>query len=145
MAYSTVANVRAATGISNSTLVSDAYVQTRIDAADDLINDKIADVYQLPLSSTPDLIIFLSIEIAAAFLYMSEFGEETAARGIDPAKKLEMATKILEDIQAQKTKLRDAATGDEMSRTSLKKPVSYPNSSAVGSGTEPIFSMDQQF
>ena len=144
MAYSTVAQFRSATGMGDSTLIPDAYIELRINAADDLINDKIADVYQLPLASTPNLINFISIEIASAFIYMSEFGEEIAEKGIDPQKKLKMMTSILEDIQLQKTKIRDA-NGAEFARTALKKPVSNPNSGAVGSGTEPVFSIDQQF
>jgi hypothetical protein len=146
MAYSLAADVRAMTGINNSTYVSDAYITLRIAAADGIINGKVGDVYSVPLASAPDLIKFLSIEIASALIYMGEYSEELQGEGIKPEKKLNAAIKILDGIQEQGIKLYDG-DGVEFTRVDLLTPTGYPDEAAseAGGAAEPAFTMDQQF
>jgi len=145
MAYSTEEQVRAATGMLDDTLITDAFVETRIDAADDIINGKIGDVYSIPLSETPDLIEYLSIELASGLLYLHQYGEEVEGTGLDGQKKIDGAIAILDLIQSQKLKLFDSSN-DEFARSNLSKPVYYPTQTSTDDeDTPPLFKIDQQF
>jgi hypothetical protein len=150
MSYCTEAQVRAATPFKSTSLIASAYVTDKIAAADSIINAKISKVYQIPLAvsgatSTPDIIEEVSIKIASALLYLEQFSEETAGSGIDGAKLLEEAIKILDDIEEQKQRLVNAA-GVEYDRSTFMNPVGYPNQSSTDDGdTEPLFTIDQKF
>lgn len=136
MAYSTVANVRKNTGLSNSTNISDAFITAKIAYADAVINSKIGGVYSLPLASTPDLIAFLSLEICSAMLYMGEYGEELQDSDKGWDKRMKIANDILDDIQSQKTKLYNTSTGEEYARASLLNPSFYPTEISSDPETE---------
>lgn len=148
MAYSTITEIRQATGMTNSTLIPDARVTGRIAFADGIINGKIGQAYQLPLSATCELVHFLSIEIASLMLYMDEYGEETQNLDKGWQKKLDMAMGVLDSIRELKTLLFDAS-GVELDRNTLREPSGYPTdeSSLLSSpdSTYPKVRMNEQF
>lgn len=145
MAYSTVANIRTETGFKNSTNITDAYVTQKIAEADSIIDSKIVDVYSLPLASTPDIIVFISKEIASGLLYLDQYGEEIEDSALDGQKKIDYAMKVLDDIQSRKMKLLDS-NGDELSVSNLLQPAFYPTQTSTDSGdTKSFFTVKQQF
>lgn len=148
MAYTTVALVRAATGMTDASKISDATVQAKIDFAANVIDSKIYSVYKLPLSGTSNFIDLLCLEIAASLLYMDEYGEETENLDKGWKKRLDFAMAQLDDIQKVKSVLVDTS-GHELDRNSIRQPVGYPDDassdpSAVDS-TAPKLTMDQTF
>lgn len=148
MAYSTVAEVRNATGMQDSNNITDATVTARIAFADGIINGKIGSVYQLPLSATCELIHFCSLEIASLFLALDNYGEESENTDKGWKKKLDTIYSILEDIRTLKTQLYDA-TGTELTRSTLRTPAFFPTDAssdpnAVDS-TQPKISINQKF
>lgn len=146
MAYSTVAQVRIATGFADDAKVSDDVVEEKIASADSIIDAKIGDVYTTPLATPPDIIVEISIQIAKGFLYAREYGEES--QNTDKGWKgiLEFWMALLDDIVAQKIKLRTTA-GAELTRSDLKLPAGRPTeaTSAVGEDDEPRMTMKTVF
>lgn len=152
MAYITAANLRVETPFKDSIRITDIYLNQKIAEADSIINSKIGDVYTLPLavsgvalSTYPDIIVFLSKEIASALVYSDQFSEEVAGSTLDGATSLEATMKVLEDIQQQKQKLKNTA-GVELDRSTLLKISGYPDDSSTDGGdTEAQFTMSQDF
>lgn len=148
MAYTTKAIVRAATGFSDTTKITDATIDLYIADADSVINAKIADVYSLPLSETPSIIGTISRHITIALLYSNEYGEESEDTDKGWKKRMDWAMGMLGDIQKQKIKLRTSA-GVELDRSSLRKPAFYPTeaSSDVSATdtTAPQITMNKEF
>ena len=131
MAYSIEADVRAATGMNDATRITSATVTGRIAFADGIINGKVGSVYALPLSVagaavTPDLVHFLSIEIASLMLYWDNYGEETQNTDKGWKKRLDAAYSVLEDIRTLKLQLYDG-DGNELDRSTLRQPSGYPD------------------
>lgn len=148
MGYSTEAQVRAATGLTDASKITSATVVGRIAFADNIINGKIGSVYSLPLSASCDLISFLSLEIASMFLILDNYGEETQNTDKGWQKRWNATVGVLTDIQTLKTQLFDV-NGQELTRNTTRQPAGYPTDassdpSAVNS-TQPILTMGQQF
>lgn len=76
MAYSTVANVKLEAGMENNSNITSDLVSGYITQADGEINSAIFRQYVLPLSETPDLVEFISRQLAAGLLLTKEFGYE---------------------------------------------------------------------
>lgn len=148
MAYTTKAIVRAATGFSDATKISDTTIDLYIADADSVVNAKIADIYSLPLSETPSLIGTISRHITVALLYANEYGEESEDTDKGWKKRMDWAMKLLDDIQSQKIKLYTTA-GAELARSSLKKPASRPDDASSDESAEdstyPRLTMDKEF
>jgi len=144
MAYVTAANLRVETPFKDTVRITNTYIDQKISEADSIINSKIGDVYTLPLavsgvalSTYPDIIVFLSKEIATALIYSDQFSEEVAGSTLEGATSLEAAMKVLDDIQNQKQKLKNTA-GVELDRSALLKISGYPDDSSTEDGdTEP--------
>lgn len=150
MAYTTIALVRVASGLTNSTNVPDATITAKIGLADALINSKVGEIYALPFSgSGPTLLQFLSLEITTAMLMMNQYSEEAADTDKGWQKRLDWCMKQLEEIRTQKLKLYNESTGAEYARNTLKSPSSYPNSTSsepdATDTTEPKVTMNQTF
>lgn len=133
--YTSIEDVRASTGMTNTTNISDAYITTKIEMAQAVIDGMVGDVYLVPFSSTiPDSIKAICLNLVMAYLYIDQFGQETEGTGID-GEKLEAATMaILEKIQNQQIKIRNATTGLEVTRSEFHNPVSYPNETSTDDG-----------
>lgn len=147
--YTTIAQVRTASGFTDDTKISDAYVTAKIDYAESYINAVISQVYTLPLSSVPGLIATMATEMAKYALYMDEYGEET--ENLDKGWRVAMEALYadLQKIADRKIKLVDDSTGTELPTNGLKSPSFFPTNassdpSAVDN-TAPKFTMNQQF
>jgi len=146
MAYTTIAEVRSSTGFSNATNISDAVITAYIADADSIINSEIADIYTLPLASTPEIIETISRNIVIGLLYANEYGEETENLDKGWKKRMDFWLDILKSIK--KGELRLYGTGNtELTRSSLNTPLFAPNDtdSASGEDAEPFFTMKQTF
>lgn len=148
MSYTTIAAVRAVTGIVDPNKVSDATVTSKIAFADAKINAAIGSVYKLPLSGTCDLIEFLSLELSSVFLETDAYGEET--QNLDKGWKQKMAILDLEldNIRLLKARLFDSS-GSELARNTTHQPGGYPDyassdPTAVNS-TQAQITMTEQF
>lgn len=146
MAYSTVAQVRIATGFSDDAKIGDELVEEKIASADSIIDAKISDVYTTPLATPPDIIVEISTQIAKGFLYAREYGEESQDTDKGWKGILEFWMQLLDDIVDQKIKLR-GTDGIELTRSNLKLPVGQPTTatSAVGEDDEPRITMQTIF
>lgn len=147
MPYTTVADVRVASGLTDATLITNGTVQTAIDGATGLIDGKIGDRYLLPLASTPTLIAFLAKQMATAILLMDEYSEEAKDTDKGWEKRLKFFLDQLDDIRDGKTRL--AVAGVELERISLGGPSFYPTAAssqpdAVDS-TQPRFTVNRRF
>lgn len=147
MAYSTVQQVRDATGMQNATKIPDAYITLKISYADGVINSKIGERYVLPLSSVPDIIAFLSLEITVAILFIDQYGENSEDTDKGWERRLKFLMGQLEDLRTGKLKLINPTTGAEYPRTGLGQPSFFPNAAssdpnAVDS-TEPKVKMNE--
>lgn len=146
MAYTTIADVRVTTGFSDDTKITDSTITDAIAYADSTIDSALYDIYELPLTETPELIVWLSLQIATCYLYMNEYGEETENLDKGWEKKLNFLMGILDEIRDQRRKLI-GADGNELSRSPLKQPSYYPDAanSATGGATESKLTMNQNF
>lgn len=146
MAYSTVAQVRIATGFADDANVTDDVIEEKIASADSIIDAKIGDVYTTPLATPPDIIVEISTQIAKGFLYAREYGEESQDTDKGWKGILEFWMQLLDDIVDQKIKLR-GTDGVELTRSNLKLPVGQPTdaTSAVGGDDEPRITMQTIF
>lgn len=148
MPYSTKDEIRAASGFTNTTNISDATIDAYIADADSVINSKISDIYSLPLASTPDIINMLSRYLTIGLLYSNEYGEESQDTDKGWEKKMKWAMDILEDIRKQKTRLVDSS-GDELARKTLRSVSFYPTAAssdpAAEDSTEPRIKMTTKF
>lgn len=147
--YTTKALVRPASGFTDSTLVTDAYVDQKIAYAGGLIDGKIGAVYQLPLASTPDLIAAVALEMTVALLLMDQYGEEAADIDKGWEKRFNAAMAILEDVQALKTKLFNPSTGVELARSTARRMSYFPTGSSsdpeAENSTEPEITRARKF
>lgn len=148
MAYSTIAQVRAATGFSDDTKITDATITQYIADADSVINSKIADVYALPLTETPDIIAMISRHIVVGLLYANEYGEESQDTDKGWKGRMDWAMGILEDIRTQKTKLYDSNNA-ELARSNVRlatfKPTNDSSAATATDSDEPKLTMNQVF
>ncbi len=128
--YTDETQVRLITGFNDGNKISATTINAAIGQADSIINAKIGKVYQLPLTSTPSLIAYCSLQIAAAILYMSEYGEETENSDKGWQKKYNHQIKILDDVMKRKAILIDDSTGEELPLTGLTEVASYPNNTS---------------
>lgn len=147
MAYTTEAAVRAATGMTDATKISQTTVLLKIAMATNEIDSKIGSVYALPLANTPDMISLIALEIASALLNMDEYGEET--QNLDKGWKNKLAQMIgmLDEIQAGTQKLY--CNGTELTRSTLMLATFYPNAQSDDANSDPCtapkFTMDRKF
>ena len=148
MAYSTESEIRTATGFSDSNKISDSTIDSYIADADSIIDSKIVDRYDLPLSTTPEIINTLSRHIASALLYFNEYGEESQNQDKSFNAKMDWAESILDDIANGDRKLIDS-NGDELSTSGLQNPTFKPTDSSsdpeATDSDEAKLSMNQQF
>jgi len=150
MAYTTIALVRVSTGMSDVTTVPDATITGKITFADGVINGKIGEVYSLPLASTPDIIGFLSLEIASGMLFLDQYGEETKDGDKGWEKRIKMAMDTLEMIRMKTLKLYNASSNyDEFDTSDLRSPSFYPTEASSQADavptTVPTLTMKQVF
>lgn len=147
MAYCTIQQVRDATGMQNTTKIPDSYLTLKIAYADGIIISKIGERYVLPLSDTPDLIAFLSLEITIAILFIDQYGENSEDTDKGWERRLKFLMGQLEDLRTGKLKLINPTTGQEYPRTSLGQPSFYPNAESsdpdATDSTAPKVSMNQ--
>ncbi len=125
MAYCTEADVRSATGLTNTTNITSATILGKIGYADAQINAAIAQVYSLPLSATCELIHYLSLEMACVMIEMDNYGEESQNLDKGWGKRLKMVKDALEDIRELKALLIDGS-GVELDRNTLRQLAGYP-------------------
>lgn len=148
MAYTTKTLVRQASGFSDSTKVSDAYLDAKIAGADAVIDGKIGEAYTLPLASTPNIIAFLSLELTVAILFIDQYGEEAGDKDKGWQKRMDWIMAQLEEIRTGKIKLY-GTDGTEFARNTLKSPAYFPTeaSSAVDAtdSTQPTITRTRQF
>lgn len=76
MAYSTANNIKTEAGMQDNPNISDALATGYGVQADGEINSALFEQYVLPLSETPDLIEFISRQLAAGLLLTKEYGYE---------------------------------------------------------------------
>lgn len=150
MAYSVAADLRTETPFKNTSNFPDSLLEQKIDEGDQIINSKIGDVYSLPLSvagveTSHDVINMLSKNLATGLLYLHQFSEEAVGIGNSGQDLIDQSMAILDDIQTQKQKLRNAS-GVEFDRISLLKVTSYPSQSSTDDGdTEPLTTINESF
>lgn len=146
MAYSTEAAVRTATGFSNTTQITSATITAYLADADSVINAKIADIYSLPLASTPEIIETLARYITVGLLYANEYGEESENLDKGWQKRLDWAMGILDDIQSGKVKLYNTSNV-ELTRSTRINASFYPTTvaSEAGEDAEKFITMRQKF
>lgn len=148
MAYTTIADVRAVTGLNDVNKVSDATITAKISFADATINAAIGSIYQLPLSASNDLVTFLSLELSAVMLEMDTYGEETQNLDKGWTKRMTFINTQLENIRQLQTRLFDSS-GIELTRNTTRQPSGYPDAassdpSAVNS-TQAQLTMDATY
>jgi len=157
--YTTVAAIRAATGMNDATTIPDSYIAGKIVSATSVINGKIGDAYTLPLASVPGIIAQAASEITIALLYMDQYGEETKDSDKGWKKKLDLWLNdnetassplgLLIQIQKLKTKLYEDTTGAELARSTLRNPAFYPNAASsdpeTPNSTAPTLTMGRKF
>lgn len=147
--YTTIANVRSASGFTDDTKVSDAYITGKIDYAESYINAAISQVYTLPLATVPGLIEVIATEMAKYALYMDEYGEETENLDKGWRAAMEALYLDLQKIAERKLKLVDDSTGEELATNGLRSPSFFPtnasSSETATDSTAPKFTMNQNF
>jgi len=147
MPYCTEADIRNQSPFKDTTNISSAYITQKIAEATDLINSTIGGAYQLPLSSTPDIIANLAKEITTLIIYR----EQDKNIEVQPGLEIEKAWKIQMDtllaIAKRQIKLFDSSTGVEFSLTSAATVYGYPNAASsdasASNNTAPRFTMAQ--
>lgn len=150
--YGTVAQVRIETGFNDATNIPDSVIQTKLDYATGIINAKVAQQYTIPLSlsgtpTVPELITGLANEMAAALLYMDEYGEESQDTDKGWERKWRAILEICNMILDGTLKLFDPDSGQEFDKSAQLNPEFSPNdtNSAAGGTAEPWLSMRQKF
>lgn len=135
MAYTTKTLVRQATGFSDSTKVSDTYLDAKIAGADSVIDGKVGEAYTLPFASTPNIIAFLSLELTTAILFIDQYGEEAGDKDKGWQKRMDWVMGQLEDIRTGKLKLY-GTDGTEFARNTLKSPGYFPTEASSAADAE---------
>jgi len=147
--YTDIASVRAATGMTNIANIADATITLKINAAAAIVNGKIGSAYQVPLTVACALITTLTTEMAAALLYLDQFGEESQNTDKGWQKRWDAYLKLLEDIRQLRTRLFSDADGTELVRADTRKLQFYPNNASSDPSapdtTKPKIKMDQIF
>lgn len=146
MAYTTIALVRAATGFTDTSNLSDDSITAKIAAADSVINAKINGVYTVPLSGTSELIGEISLQITKAFLYAQEYGEESEGTDKGWQKILDFYMALLDKIKSKEIQLLTSA-GVALDASELYSPAFLPDAatSAAGESDEARVTMSQSF
>lgn len=148
MSYTTEADVRAVTGLTDASKVSSARILLKMAGADSIINGKIATTYQLPLSADCPQINFFSLEMTSLMLMMDIYGEESEGTDKGWQKRLNSILKMLDEIRDLKTILVDV-NGQELTRNTVRQPSFYPTDAssdpAATNSTEPKLQMNQKF
>lgn len=142
MGYSSEADVRAQSPFKDSTLINSAYVVQKIAEADAIINGTIGGTYTLPLSSTPDIIVDLSKEIATLLIFREQNKNIEVQPGMDLYKAWEVQMALLQAIASRTQKLFSSA-GVELPLSAAALPYGFPNSSDPDAG--PAFTRNQRF
>lgn len=152
MAYSTVANVREATGFYDNgvdtPLISTDTITAAIAGADGIINSKIGDVYTVPITPVPALIKSISITLAKCLLYKDEYGEETENLDKGWRSQWKSMLELLEDIRKRKSKLYNDTTGVEYPVGGLRSPVFHPDDASsvnLVNPTAPKMAINRKF
>jgi phage gp36-like protein len=123
MAYTTVSDVRAASGLSDSDKISDAFITNIITQADSIIDSEIRMIYAMPLSYTPPVLASASLEMTVGLLYQKAYGEESQDTDKGWKKHVDFAVDVIDKIYQQKIALLDD-NGDELARSTLRQPAS---------------------
>lgn len=149
MAYAELADIRAATGFTDDTKISDATINAYLADADSVVNAKLSDVYLIPLSpETPEIIETIARHITIALLYSNEYGEESQDTDKGWRGRMEWAMDQLTEIQKQRIKLRDS-NGNELDRSSFysvgHKPTSASSEADATDSDAPKLTMNMQF
>lgn len=145
MAYTTESIIRAESPFKNSATIESAYVTRAITQADSLIDSKIVNAYQLPLSETPAIIQDISTKLAIINLLTDQSLNIEIASGVDVEDMADRVMKLLDSISKREIKLI-GSTGSELTTTGSNEVSSYPSQSSTDDGdTSPIFTIDQQF
>lgn len=149
MAYITKSDVRAATQMTDTTKITDAYLDAKIAYADGAINGKIGERYALPLSSTPNIIKFFSLELTVAVLFMDQYGEDAADKDKGWEKRINWLMKQLEEIRTGKMKLYNDTTGAELTRSTFGAMSFYPTAASsdpsADNSTAPNIEMNKKW
>lgn len=135
--------------MNDPTLVSDAFITIRINAAQDIVNGKIGDMYVLPLASVPNLVAHIALEITVSLILMTQFSEESKDTDKGWKKRMDYAMDMLKKVQKGELKLRDDTTYVELTRSTTSLPQGYPDAAssdpnAVDS-TQPKVTMNKTF
>lgn len=133
-AYTTIADVRKASGFKSVTNFADATITDAIVQAASIIDSQVGDAYALPLPVVPNLITTVAKRLAVALLYMGQYGQEAADKDKSWQKTMEFVDNMLNDVQVLRKKLRDPATGIELPRSGTRLPVGYPNNASSDRG-----------
>lgn len=146
--YSTEADVRTQAPFKDDTLITDAYITQKIAEADDLIDSMIGQVYQLPLSSNPDTIVYLSKAITTCFLYREQNTNFEVEPGVSIEDFKDNLIQTLEMIRTRKIKLFDSS-GAELALTGITSPQFFPTDASSDPSAEnttaPKLTMNQKF
>ena len=108
--YSTLTNTREEAGFTGNANISNARIQTFMDAATNYINDAIGKVYSLPLSSTPAILELIERKMAAGHLLWEEYGEQAEGTSKDGKAKVAWAEGTLKSIVDGAIELRDTSS-----------------------------------
>jgi len=153
MSYTSIAKVRVSSGFSDSAKIADATITTYIEGADNVVNAKVADRYNLPLAiggeaETPDIIETLSNFLVVGLLYSNEYGEESVDTDKGWQERTDWAMDRLDEIQSGKMKLYDS-NGVEFDRSTLRNPAFNPSNASSEAGAEDSdqakFTMNKKF
>lgn len=148
MAYSAVAAIRTESPFKDSVSISDTYVTQKISEADSIIDSLIGEAYELPLSSTPNIIVNISKALAIGLLFQEQNTNIEVEPGLSVADYIKAQMDTLSAISARKIKLFDSS-GNELPVRDSALPSSYPNTvssdPAAVNSTAPKFTMNKKF
>lgn len=146
--YSLEAAVREQTPFKDDTLVLDSYITQKIAEADDMIDSYIGQVYQLPLTSNPDLIVNISKGLTSCFVYQEQNTNFEVEPGVSIEQLCKRMMETLELIRIRKIKLLDS-NGDELPLTGISNPKFFPTNHSsdpsTANNTGPKFTINQKF
>jgi phage gp36-like protein len=128
LSYCTIADIRRESGFVNNTNLADARVTETGERAQSEVESYLRGVYTLPLSSTPDLIEYITMLLASGYLLIREYGPESRDTDKDGYKKCAEARALLQQIAA-KTLLLVDSTGAVLPTSSTHRLGYFPTSS----------------
>ena len=148
MSYSAVAAIRTESPFKDSVSISDAYVTQKIAEADGIINSLVGEAYELPLSSTPDIIVNISKALTIGLLFQEQNTNIEVEPGLSVADYIKAQMDMLSAISSRKIKLFDSS-GDELPVRDSALPSSYPNATSsdpsATNSTAPKITMNKRF